>query len=139
MSLTMAQARDETSALFKAAWDLTPYGVVWDDIGGEYPDDRSPWARFTMRHADGFQATLSNVSGQRRWRRTGTVFIQLFAPTNEGLATLDEMAMIARGAFQGKATAGGVWFRNGRVREIGVDGKWQQANVLIDFEYDEVG
>lgn len=138
MTLTLTEARDEMSTLFKDAWDDTGYLVIWDDVGEPRPNTRSPWARFTIRHADGFQATLANHGGVRRWRRTGTIFVQLFAPTNEGLSTLDEMAMVAMRAFEGQTTPGGAWFRNARLQEIGVDGKWQQFNVLVDFEYDEV-
>lgn len=138
MTLTITQARDEISTLFKVAWDATGYLVIWDDVGQPAPTDRSPWARFTIRHYDGAQATLANHSGQRRYRRSGTIFVQLFAPTGEGLSTLDEMAIVAMRAFEGKSTAGGVWFRDVRLREVGVDGNWQQANVMADFEYDEV-
>lgn len=138
MTLTITQARDEMSALFKAAWDPTGHAVIWDDIGQPVENDRSPWARFTIRHADAGQATLANHGGQRRYRRMGTIFVQLFAPTGEGLSTLDEMAIEAMRAFEGKSTAGGVWFRDVRLREVGVDGNWQQANVMADFEYDEV-
>lgn len=138
MTLTIAQARDEMSAAFEAAWLPTGHGLIWDDVAEPRPDTRSPWARFSVRHADGFQATLANFSGARRWRRTGTIFVQLFSPANEGLSTLDEMAMVAMRAYQGKTTPGGVWFRNTRAREIGVTGKWQQLNVMVDFEYDEV-
>ena len=138
MSLTITEARDEMSALFQEAWTSTGYAVFWDDIGQPVENDRSPWARLTVRHADASQATLANHAGRRRYRRVGTVFVQLFAPTGEGLSTLDDMAIEAMRAFEGRTTPGGVWFRDVRLRELGVDGSWQLANVMADFEYDEV-
>jgi hypothetical protein len=141
MSLTITQARDEMSTLFNDAWEASAYAafpVMWDDVGEPVGAARSPWARFSVRHADGGQATLASIGGVRRWRREGTIFVQLFAPANEGLSRLDEMAIVAMRAFEGKTTAGGVWFRDVRLREVGVDGNWQQFNVLADFEYDEI-
>ena len=138
MTLTITQARDEMSALFKETWDAAGYTVFWDDVGQPQPTSRTPWARFTIRHGDGFQATLANVSGVRRFRRQGTIFMQLFGPAKEGLSELDDMTQVSMRAYEGKTTPGGAWFRNARLQEIGVDGNWQQFNVLVDFEYDEV-
>lgn len=137
MSLTVPQARDEMSAIFHTEWEASSFAafeVRWDDVGEPAPTSRSPWARFTIRHADGGNASISNY----HFRRKGTVFVQLFAPTGEGLSRLDQMGMVALAAFEGRATPGGVWFREVRLREIGVDGNWQQVNVLADFEYDEI-
>jgi len=136
MSMTIQQARDEMSALFNTAW--SPRAVIWDGLPGKPPSGRTPWARFTVRHADGEQATLANDQGRRRWRRSGTIFIQLFAPVGDGLSALDPLTKIAMDAYEGQSTAGGAWFRDVRCREIGPDGDWYQVNVLVDFEYDEV-
>lgn len=135
---TISEARDEISALFKAAWDTTGYPVIWDDVAQAPPKTRSPWARHTVRHEDGRQASLANHLGQRRWRRFGTVFIQIFTPVGKGLSEADILIKVAMDAYEGQSTAGGVWFRNVRFREIGADGDWNQVNVLADFEYDEI-
>lgn len=141
MPATVTEARDQMSALFKTAWeagfspDLT---VIWDDIGEPEPTSRDPWARFVVRHWEGEQGSLANHDGQRRYCRRGTIFVNLFAPTGEGLSRLDQMAIVAMNAFEGATTSGGVWFRNVRLRERGVDGNWQMATVMVDFEYDEV-
>lgn len=132
MSLTVEQARDEMTALFATAW--SPRAVVWDGVAGKPPTTRAPWARFTIRHADGGSAAIGN----RRFRREGTIFIQLYAPVGDGLSALDPLTKIAMDAYEGQSTAGGAWFRDVRSREIGPDGDWYQVNVLVDFEYHEI-
>lgn len=132
MSLTVEQARDEMTALFATAW--SPRAVLWDGVAGKPPSTRSPWARFTIRHADGGSAAIGN----RRFRREGTIFIQLYAPVGDGLSALDPLTKIAMDAYEGQSTAGGAWFRDVRSREIGPDGDWYQVNVLVDFEYHEI-
>jgi hypothetical protein len=132
MSLTVQQARDEMSALFATAW--SPRAVIWDGLVGKPPSGRTPWARFTIRHAEGGSAAI----GHRKFRREGTIFIQLFAPVGDGLSSLDPLTKIAMDAYEGQSTAGGAWFRDVRCREIGPDGDWYQVNVLVDFEYDEI-
>lgn len=132
MSLTVEQARDEMTALFATAW--SPRAVVWDGVAGKPPNTRAPWARFTIRHADGGSAAIGN----RRFRREGTIFIQLYAPVGDGLSALDPLTKIAMDAYEGQSTAGGAWFRDVRSREIGPDGDWYQVNVLVDFEYHEI-
>lgn len=132
MSLTVEQARDEMTALFEAAW--SPRAVLWDGVGGKPPNTRVPWARFTIRHSDGGSAAIGN----RRFRREGTIFIQLYAPVGDGLSALDPLTKIAMDAYEGQSTAGGAWFRDVRSREIGPDGDWYQVNVLVDFEYHEI-
>lgn len=132
MSMTVEQARDEMSALFKAAWGNR--AVIWDGLPGSPPSGRTPWARFTVRHADGGSGAIGN----HRFRRQGTIFIQLFAPVGDGLSAMDPLTKIAMDAYEGQSTAGGAWFRDVRSREIGPDGDWYQVNVLVDFEYDEI-
>lgn len=136
MSLTLEQARDEMSARFKTAWDASAFAsktVLWDDVGAP-PPNAELWVRHSIRHADGYGAALGN----RLFRRTGTIWVQLHAPTGEGFTRLDQMGMVAQEAYEGQATPGGAWFRNVRAREAGVDGAFQRLNVLVDFEYDEV-
>ena len=55
-----------------------------------------------------------------------------------GVALAELLAVVARGAFEGVGTASGIWFRNARIHEAGVDGAWVQMNVLADFVYDEM-
>lgn len=148
MSLTIEQARDEIHTLFKTAWDAgieTTGKVVhyWDAkkaVPTTNDADSNPdsWARITLQHAVGSQASLANRSGQKRFRRSGLVTVQVFTPLGTGLNIGDKIYKIVVDAFEGKVTPGNVWFRNVRLNEVGPSGSWFQANIIADFEYDEI-
>lgn len=137
MTLDIEQARDEMSKMARDAWPVDNV-MLYDDKPGEVPDGVTPWARLTIRHESGVQATLTDASVKKRFRRTGILTVQIFTPTGEGLSNADKCAKMFLNAFEGKTSPGGVWFRNGRVREIGADGDFFQTNFITDFEYDEI-
>lgn len=140
MSLTRAQAVDSILAILKAAWDPTGYPMKWENVGAVStpPTSLTPWARAVLRHATSRQATLSGVSGQRRFRRTGSLVVQIFQPSGEGLVGNPDLARIVQDAFEGAVTPGGVIVRSVVVNEVGPDGAWFQTNVVVSFEYDEI-
>ena len=134
--MTLTEARNEMLALVKTAWDTTTFEMQWEDRPFIKPVANTPWARTTVRHADGGQATLCD--SVCRWNRVGTLFVQIFCPSGEGSSRGYGLAQTVMNALEGAKTAGGVWFRNTRIREIGPDGDWFQINVLTDFNYDEI-
>lgn len=148
MTATLTQARDEITALFKAAWDAAPPSqgltVLYDDVESDPPTSvAAAWARHSVRHnpVQPGQVTLGRgPDGRRRYRRSGLVLIQLFTPPGDGLSLSDQLATIARSAYQGVATTpGNVIFRAVSVSEVGKDvGGWFQTNVTAEFEYDEI-
>lgn len=136
------QARDVIYKVFKDAWDLlgTPpgsYPAIYPDLPGEPPTSETVWARVTIRHADGKQASLAGENGARRWNRVGVLFIQVFAPVGDGLTAAYTAAQAVGDAYQA-ARGLDVWFRNIRVNEVGASGAFEQVNVLVDFSYDDV-
>jgi len=141
MTATVAQGRDEILTAFRIAWLAGPPSntlpVLYPGTKLDPPSSGS-WARVTVRHEDGFQATLSDHGGRRRFRRVGTVTVQLFTPDGDGQTLSDTLVAIVKGAFEGKSTPRSVIFRDVRVQEIGIDGIWFNCNVQADFEYDEV-
>jgi hypothetical protein len=98
------------------------------------------WARVSIKHIDGRQSAFGATAGVRRYTRVGFVTVQVFAPLSEGLGLSKGqiMAIIAKDAFEGKATASGVWFRKVQIKEIGPDDSWYQINVVAEFTYDEL-
>jgi len=142
MSATITQARDEILAKFHATWDVTGASadvpVLYSDVAQDVPD-RGSWARITVRHNQGYQATLSGTIGSRRFRREGIVTVQIFTPFADGGVDNDALATIAQQAFEGEVTSPGrVIFRRVRINEVGQSGQWFQTNVLADFEYDHI-
>ncbi len=148
-SLTYADARDEILTLFKDAWDAgadsAGVRVQYPDVAEDPPPETeetnespSPWARVTVEHASGGQDTLMGSVGNRRFRRDGTVRVQIFTAFGQGLSLADSLAKIAADAFEGQTTPNDVWFRNVRLNELGRDGEYSVTQVLADFTYDEV-
>lgn len=142
MTATLTQARDEMLAVFRTAWLADSVSsslpVLYPDTADDLPDSGA-WARVTVTHGTGGQVTLAGDSGQRRYRHTGFITVELYTPRGDGLVLNDQLATIVKHAFEGVTTSPGhVTFYRVRVREVGSDGQWFHTNVLADFEYDEV-
>jgi len=145
-NLTFTDARDEIHTLFKTAWDAgvetTGKTVLYADSKTEVPltndVDSNPdlWARIQVQHTGANQGTLG-ATGNRCFNRFGIVTVQVFTPLGTGLSIADNVYTIVVNAYEGKATPGGVWFRNVQLNEIGPSGDWFQGNIIADFEYEE--
>ena len=138
MTATYAQARDDLLELVYNAWSPTGYTMLWPDKPGEKPSTAVPWARTTLQHNLGGQASLAAVGGQRRWSRRGFLFVQIFTPAGEGLSQAYPLAKIVADALEGASTFHGVWLRDVALREVGPDGDWFRVNIEAEFNYDEV-
>jgi hypothetical protein len=145
---TFDSARDEILGLFNVYWTAntpalnggTAVPIRWEgQDAGDPPPAGSPWARIVVRHTDSRQSTLAPV-GQGRATRYGLVTVQVFAPLSngDGLSLAENLAIIARAAYERRSTASGIWFRNPTIREVGPDGSWYQTNLVVQFEYDEL-
>ena len=133
--MKIADARDEMLAIFKSVWDTAGYVAEWPDLPFTIPTS-GPWARITVKHGTGGQASLSDENGQRRWNRNGTLFIQIFTEVGNGDVTALGLVQSVMDAYQ--SAKGTVWYRNIRFQEIGTDGSFEQTNVLVDFQYDDI-
>lgn len=140
MTATIAEARDQMNKLVRDAWiaaGRTDANIRYDDSTASNPANDQTWIRITVRHNNGRQANLAG-EGKRRWARTGTLFVQLFTPINDGLKDADVATKVLQDAIEGKTTSGGVWFRNVRVNENGKREKQYNVTVLADFTYEEM-
>ncbi len=129
---TINEAREAIYDRFVTAWGSTT-PLTFDSENFAAPDE--PWARLTVRNSGSTQRTLGSP-GNRRFRRVGSVFIQLFDLVDEGLANLDSLSRDARGVFEG-VSFDGLDFTNVVIRESGADGKWFQFVVEAFFDYEE--
>lgn len=100
------------------------------------PKNQVPWLRVRMIHTGGRQVTLANEIGQRRFRKTGIVAVQLFTPLGSSLREPDRLGILLNNALEGASTPHDVLLRNVRLGEQGSDGHWYQVNITADFEYD---
>lgn len=142
MTASLQTAIDEITAIAAQVFTGVPGLVVkWDGIDEmKPPSGESNWVYVTIRHDDGFQASLSGpVDGKKRWRAPGILTVQCFwLRTDTGIMGARALASLVQKAYRGRATASGVWFRNPSIREVGVDSSWYQVNFTVSFEYDEV-
>ena len=100
------------------------------------PQGNIDWCRVQINHVVGNQETLANFNGVRRYNRTGTIIVQCFAPLSDrGFSRAEALAEQAVKVYEGKAGAGGIWFRNVRSVEVGAADGWHQFNAIAEFDY----
>lgn len=141
--MNIVQATDEMLAAFKTRWDSLTTAVCgyvpaveWPGLDPMNPEDKTKaWARIAILHNKSSQTGFGD-SGSRMHTRTGFVAIQIFTPRD--LLIAQQLGIIARNAYEDQPTAGGVWFRDATVNEVGTTASWCQLNVLIEFQYDEL-
>jgi len=111
--------------------------VSYDAVPFDTPT-AATWARIRIRHEQGEQATLGGPA-TRRFNKTGSVIVSIFTPVSSSLDTskAESLALLAKTAFEGKATPSQVWFRDVTINEIGVEESWFQVDVIATFNYDE--
>lgn len=131
------EAVDAILDIFKTAWDTTGFTALYPGKEKEKPTSEAPWARVTIQHASGDQASLGSLGGRRRFREVGTLFVQVFAPVGDGSTWCYQLTQLLCDAYR-DARHPEVWFRNVHSEEIGDDGSFLQHNVIATFIYDNV-
>ncbi len=135
--MTFEEAIDEMQTMLFAAWTPTGHKLFWESVRDQRETDNTAWAASVIRHATGSQDSLGGI-GNRSFLRQGVMIVQVFTPVGNGLQESYQLAKVITDAFEGKSSPLGVWFRRVRINEIGKDGMFQQLNVIIEFEYNEV-
>jgi hypothetical protein len=141
-------ARDDIYGAFDAVWTAGAAAITggyiptiyWDGVGmSTDPNPAFSYAMAVIRHSVASQATLAGVDGRRRFRKDGIFMAPIFGPlaVAGGLAMAENLAKMAKSAFEGRSTESGIWFRNVRIMEVGVSGAHYQFNVVAEFTYDE--
>ncbi|QYW02120.1 hypothetical protein CPT_Sonora_017 [Stenotrophomonas phage Sonora] len=151
MSLTYTKAIDEMVRLLAVQWNaLTPALLQrpepallqYPGMPQGNPDVEQPFGRLLIRHVSDPRHTFG-PPGSRRYTRSGFITIQCFGPIDDvnwpagGLSLAENLAIIARDAYEGVGTNDGLWFRNAHVIEIGADKVYYEQRARIDFTYDE--
>lgn len=121
---------------FNTAWGSTT-SIAWDDVSF-IPPSNATWVRCTIKHFDGYQASIGSY-GANNQRRTGAVVIQIFAPQNKASEDARDKADLAITAFT-NGSVDGILFLDVHAEEIGADSHgYYQINVIANFQYDDVG
>ncbi len=137
---TYAEARDLINGLIVPAWNTASSNapIFFDNLPGNPPDPPVIWARLHLRFITGSRVTLGDTNA--RFRRTGTLFLQIFTPFNDGIESSDSFGEAVVNAIDGAGQVGDVWFRDSAVINVGTgsDGVYYQVNVEADFTFDRV-
>ncbi len=140
-------AIDEIFALFKTAWDANTTDVVGyipRSVGKAWksatiPTHRRIGPEFLNKqlvrnspHTE--MAILLNAMKIMGW------FLYSYSHLEVSLGGMENgrlLAVVARNAFRGKKTSGGVWFRNVTIKELDPEDSFYRLNVIAEYEYDE--
>ncbi len=131
---TLNEAKEAVYSRFAAQWGATT-PVAFENEELEEPADL-PWVRLTVRSLSRAQDTLGRT-GNRRFRSSAIVLVQVYTRTNTGVQQGDVLAVQAKDVFEA-VSFDGLDFNNGMVRETNPQGKWYQHVVEIAFDYDEI-
>lgn len=122
-------------ALIKTAWEATSTGpIFWPDKPCEIPTS-GEWARVSIQHGDGGQASLSDANGVQKFTALGIVYVQVFTELGKSHPRGYALSEAVLNAFR-KAKISGIMLHRGRIREIGADGAFYQIQALTAFEYE---
>lgn len=146
-------AVDEILARLKEQWDADTPAIIgsgdpapmlydlteWKGRPDNNVEAANAWGRVTVVHDMSWQATLTDDQNRKRYRNTGLLTVQVFAPYDYSAAgtIATRLARVVKVAFQGRRTDN-VTFGLVRVNEIGREGAWYQINVSVEFHWDEV-
>lgn len=108
--------------------------IAWDNVEFSIPEDKSSWVRMSV------QNNISNYVSfgpNRRTRRSGIIFIQIFVPENSETLIVSQLTDDIVEVFETKLL-NGVIFESPDVREIGVSNGWFQTNISVSFYFDDI-
>lgn len=134
---TRSEAIEAMTQQFNSVWQPTGFPYVLGNEKFKAPID-TPWARMTIRHNLGAQQSLG-PKGCRRFRREGSMFVQIFSPQETGTHDPAELVEIIQNGFEGEdLPRTSICFLDVTPRENGPSDKWYQETVEIQFRYYEI-
>lgn len=152
MTLTPQEARKELFAKVDECWTAHSSDVVgyvpeirWQGIEeGALPGASKFWMRaqtttVTTRQS-GHMSTDEPDASPVVFTNYGFITLQLFAPmkSKDSWSKGELLSELGQRMFMASETAGGIWFRNPRIRELNNDGTWYRWNVIADYQFDQV-
>jgi len=138
--VTVVDAREAIYSRWSTQWvssGAARTAFTFENDAFSEPDHDDYWARVTVLGLGGGQVSLGPTSG-RKYRRLGSVIVQIFSPVDSGMTTSGGHAEAALDIFEG-ASFSNLCFNDGSIREVGVmpGEKWHLTNVEILFDFEE--
>tara|TARA_S200002703_G_C3658638_1_gene202256 strand:- start:112 stop:528 length:417 start_codon:yes stop_codon:yes gene_type:complete len=134
MASTQIEVQDELLTRIKSLWDTHANGapLYYDNQDVDRPDSPTLFGRAIVRHGRGTRTTL----GINRFRRFGTVYVQIFVPQGTGTITIRDLSDDIAHGLEDVPSSFGVRLQDVDINELGSDGVYFQVNISADFTYD---
>jgi hypothetical protein len=107
-----------------------------DNVELENTPEAAPWCELVVRHISAEQESLGAV-GQRKFRRIGTISVNIYVPTNTGLSQTDAIVQDVIDSLEALTLPGQIRLNIATARESGINGAWFVTVVETEFEYSE--
>ena len=139
---TINQAREACYQAFVSGWgSRTAYHLEGHPF--TEPGTDVQWVRCVVRNFGGATETMGDT-GNKKYRRNGSVIISVFTPADQGMKNGADHAQFALNIFEGKniavpSSTERLDFISGTVREIPLDSdeKSRMTEVEIPFDFTE--
>lgn len=114
--------------------------LLFQDVESETEVPTGWFARFSMQEVDQEQTTFRNGE-DKRYTSIGLVFLQLYAPAEDITAAqkLRDLGQFAKTIFRPKMQDGCIKFSNIRVNRLEPEHGRRRANLVAEYEFDEIG
>lgn len=133
---TIPEAEEALAQRFVDTWTPTGHEFTLENEKFSRPESE-PWARFSVRINAATQDTLGGV-GNRKFERSGSVFVQVFTPLDEGTNRSSQLVQTVVNGFEGTRIVGTtIRFNDVIPRKTGIDDKWFGQIVEATFDFDE--
>ena len=152
MMLTYQQARKEMFAKVEGCWEAHAGAIVgytpeirWQGVEeGKLPGADKFWMRASTTTVTTRQGGHMSPEGPEGspvvYDTYGFITLQVFGPMKgkDSWSKGELLSEVGQRMFMASETAGGVWFRNPRIRELNNDGTWYRWNVISDYQFSQV-
>jgi hypothetical protein len=147
VTTTLPEAYDTITNHVIDVWPTAAAGIMASGVpalffeGVEQADPpKDYFVRFSMQPVLEKQATFMNGE-DKRYTMSGVVYLQVYCPRSDERAVerRNLIATVGKKLFRGEALDGCIWFRNVRIQWLDPVASFIRANVVADFEFDEIG
>lgn len=120
----------------KAVVDAQSLYAIFDDTAKQVPADGTvKWVRISVKHGNGTRTSLGKKDGKSKNTQSGSVFVEIFTPRDDGLADSDTISAAFAEVLR-NFSDGDIWIADVSEVEMGEDGDWFRADIIADFSYD---
>lgn len=133
---TALEAEQAVLSRWVTSWGATtPYVFEEEELPSGVTRGQSDWVRVVVVDRPSAQESLG-AQGERKYRRRAWVVMQVFTPSNHGVARGVALANQARDVYEG-LSLGGLDFVDGQINRIGNVPPEYQVNVVVPFDYQQ--